>query len=113
MDFENLSHEVREYINLSIDELKLKVVERMSQLSGDLLLCITLLLMGMVSLFFLLIVLAFVLSPFVGMLWATVVVAIVPLLIAFLLYVNRERIFINPVVRRLCRIFFDDDDDKK
>lgn len=100
-----LIQEVKIYLELQKDYLKLELAEKLTLIISTLVLIIALVSLGMVVLFFLFISLAHLLAPYVGGLAASyAIIAGVILLVILLIYALRNKIIVNPIVNFLANI---------
>ncbi len=109
----DLNENVREYIRLRTDLLKLTITEKMSFLGSFFIVSIIFFILFLFILTFF--SLAFILwfghyigAAFVGAL----IVAGVYILIAILAYFMRNKLFINPLVTQISKILMEDEDEK-
>lgn len=109
-DVENLSKEALEYIKRSVDGCKLRLVEHLSLLLGGLICGFVLLLLLFFALLALLAAVLLTLVPIMGAPLAILLVALLLVAVAVVVYLLRERLFVNAFVRHFVRIFFNDDD---
>lgn len=107
-DIENLSKDALEYVKRSMDGCKLRLVESLSLLFGDVLCAFVLSMLLFVAYLALLVAAAIWLLPLLGLPLAIVAVAALLLFTAWIVYVLRERLFVDRMVRRLAKIFFDE-----
>ncbi len=105
-DIENISKDALEYLKRSVDGCKLSLIENLSMLIGDII-CVFAL-----SMLFFVVFLAAVagvvilLIPLIGFPLSILAAASLLLLMALLVYVFRERLFVNGVVKYLVKMFF-------
>jgi hypothetical protein len=106
--FENLADSVKEYLDMRLDAIKLKMVESLSVLFSKIVYAALLIIsLG--------IALAFMASAFSWWLGdileskaaATLITGGVFLLIAFILYLRRDKLFINSLVTMFSKLFFE------
>ena len=108
-NIENLQQllvEVKKYVELQRDYIKLDIVEKLTVLLSTLILVLIMLILGMIALFYLSFTLAYILEPHVGGL--TQSYAIISACIIFLIIVvtiNRKRFIERPLVRFLVNLF--------
>lgn len=98
----------KEYINLRIDEIKLKSVENLAKLSNKLIVLLLAIMLGGVILQ----LSGLALSYFIGQLVGNtalgfLLVAIFFLLVLLLLFIFRDKLFLNKLVKLFVGIFFD------
>lgn len=100
-----LIQEVKIYLELQKDYLRLELTEKLTLIISALVLIIALVILGMVVLFFLFISLAHLLAPYVGGLAGSyAIIAGVVLLIIILIYLLRNKIIVNPIVNLFAKI---------
>lgn len=107
---EDLRDSGKEYINLKIDEVKLKSVAHLAKLSNKLIVLLLAIMLGGVVLQ----LSGLALSYFIGQLVGSValgflIVAIFFLVILALLFIFRDRLFLNKLVRLFIGVFFEND----
>ncbi len=111
-NFEQLTDEAREYIDLRLDSAKLYMVEILSSSLSALLSHMAIFTLMFLSLSFLLLALMFFLARFIGLVLSAIAVAVVLLLAALIVYLGRKHFFANAMLGRLCKTFFPDDNEK-
>lgn len=109
---EEIRKEIKEYVNLRVNSAKLSLVERLSRISGrGLSILIFILLMFMALLLFV-VALTILLSEWVdSLVLAFVIMGGFMCLSGFVIYLLRNKIFTNSMVRGFSRLFFADSDD--
>ena len=114
-DIENISKDALEYLKRSMEGCKLRMVENLSLLLGDVICGFVLFMLLFVAYLALMVAIAILLFPLIGVPLSIVVVALLMLFTAMVVYMLRERLFVDGIVRHLSRIFFEKstDDDKK
>ena len=112
-DIENISKDALEYFKRSVDGCKLRLVECLSLLMGDVVCFFVLSMLLFVAFLALMTAVAIVLLPLIGLPLAIVAVAVLLLLTALVGYAFRERLFVDRMVRRFARMFFEEDGDEK
>ena len=114
-DIGNISKDALEFLKMSVDGCKLRIVENLSLLLGDVICGFVLFMLLFVAYLALMVAIVFLLLPHIGLPLSIVVVALLMLLTAMIVYMLRERLFVDGIVRHLSRIFFEKstDDDKK
>ena len=107
-----LANETRDYVNLAIDEVKLKTTRGLSTALGQIL--AWLILIAVLSLVLGLLSLALLqwINGRVGSPWGTLIVAGIFLLALAILFLNRQRLFRNMFVKLFIDVFYDTDDDE-
>lgn len=101
--------EVKHYVDLQKDYVKLDITHKLTVLLSTLILILILVVLGMIALFYLSFTLAYVLEPLVGGL--TTSYAIITggiLLIGLIIYWCRQRIIIQPLTNFLANLLLND-----
>ena len=107
-DIENLSKDALEYVKRSMDGCKLRLVENLSLLFGDVICVFVLSMLLFVAYLALLVAAVIWLLPLFGLPLAIVAVAALLLLTAWVVYALREHLFVDRMVRRFAKIFFEE-----
>ena len=105
---ETLADDVKEYVALKSNSLKLQMVESLSLFSNDILSHLLLLLLIFMALLFFLIAVMLFFSLYVGPIFACLAVAALLLTAGVILYMNRRSMFVDMFVRCYCRRIFSD-----
>ena len=108
-NLQTLFTEVRHYVDLQKDYIKLDITHKLIVLLSTLILILILVVLGMIALFYLSFTLAYVLEPLVGGL--TTSYAIITggiLLIGLIIYWCRQQIIIQPLTNFLANLFLND-----
>ena len=105
-DIENISKDALEYLKRNVDGCKLHVVECLSLLFGDVICVFVLSMFLFVAYLALMVLVAILLMPLVGLPLSIVAVAVLLLLTAWVVYLLRECLFVDRMVRRFVKIFF-------
>jgi formate/nitrite transporter FocA (FNT family) len=108
-----LAGETRDYVNLAIDEVKLKTTRGLSTALGQILswliiIAVLSLVLGLLSLALLQWINGLVGSP-----WGTLIVAAVFGLALLILFLNRQKLFRDMFVKLFIDVFYDTDDDEQ
>ena len=108
-----LAGETRDYVNLAIDEVKLKTTRGLSTALGQILswliiIAVLSLVLGLLSLALLQWINGLVGSP-----WGTLIVAAVFGLALLILFLNRQKLFRDMFVKLFIDLFYDTDDDEQ
>lgn len=106
-DIGNISKDALEYLKRSMDGCKLRLVENLSLLLGDVICGFVLFMLLFVAYLALMVAIVILLLPLIGLPLSIVAVALVLLLTAMIIYMLRERLFIDGIVRHLSRMFFE------
>ena len=103
-DFDNLSKDAQEYLKRRVDGVKMDVVEELSVMMGNAFASLMLFLNLFTAFLFFLVAAVAALSQLVGFVLAMVIAGILLLVVAFVVYSLRVRIFTDGIVRHLCRL---------
>ena len=108
-NLQQLYADVKQYISLQKEYTKLELVEKLTILISTLITALVLIILGMISLFYLLFTLAYILEPFVGGLKISfaIIAGVNILLILFVVYF-RKKLIIKPMVNFLANLFLND-----
>lgn len=101
--------EVKHYVDLQKDYVKLDVTHKLTVLISTLILILGLIVLGMIALLYLSFTLAYILEPYVGGLtnsYAIITGSI--LLIGVLVYLLRKQLIIQPLTNFLANLFLND-----
>ena len=101
--------EVKHYVDLQKDYVKLDITHKLTILLSTLILILVLVILGMIALLYLSFTLAYVLRPYVGGLtnsYAIITGGI--LLLGILVYVFRQRLIIQPLINFLANLLLND-----
>jgi len=101
--------ELKRYIGLQKEYVRLELVEKLTLLFSGLVLTLILIILGMMALFYFSFTMAYILAPWVGGL--TVSYAIITafiLLILACIYFLRKQLIVKPLVRFLTQLFTND-----
>ena len=107
-DIENISKDALEYLKRSMDGCKLRLMENLSLLLGDVVCMFVLSMLLFVAYLALLVAIVICLLPLIGLPLAIVAFAALLLLTAWVVYLMRERLFIDRMVRRFAKVFFEE-----
>lgn len=102
--FENLSKDAQEYIIRRVDDIKMTMVEELSVMMGDVFAGMLLLIMLFVAFLFVLVAAVAALAQVIGFIYAMVLAGVAIVVAALVLYRMRATIFVNTMVRHMCRI---------
>lgn len=106
---EQLYIELKKYVSLQKEYVRLELVEKLTILFSGLILTLILITLGMMALFYFSFTMAYILAPHVGGL--TISYAIITLFILLLvlcIYLLRKRLIVKPLVRFLTKLFMND-----
>ena len=107
-EIENISKDALEYLKRGIDGCKMRMVENLSLLFGDVVCFFVLFMLLFVVYLALMVAVVFLLLPLIGLPLSIVAVALLLLLTALVVYILREQLFVDRMVRRFARIFFEE-----
>ena len=108
-NLQNLFMEVKKYIDLQKDYVKLDITHKLTILLSTLILILVLIVLGMIALLYLSFTLVYILEPHVGGL--TISYAIITggiLLMGILIYGLRKRLIIQPLTNFLVNLLLND-----
>ena len=104
-----LFNEVKHYVDLQKDYVKLDIIHKLTILISTLILILVLVVLGMIALLYLSFTLAYILEPYAGGLtnsYAIITGGI--LLIGLIVYLLRQRMIIQPLTNFLANLFLND-----
>ncbi len=108
-NLEALFKEIRKYIELQGQYLKIDLVEKLTILLSTLILILLLVILGMMALFYFSFMLVYAIAPLVGsLIGGYAVIGGIVLLLAFLIYQKRRQLIFQPMVNFLARLFLDE-----
>lgn len=111
---EDLAASATEYIDLKVDEVKLRTAKGLSVTLNSLLLSFTFLSLGSIVLMSIAFGLVLLLGDIIGSYAAgAFIVAAFFLLLIFILFLLRKKLFINGLVKMFVRLFFEEGGDEK
>ena len=107
---ENLFLDIQDYLKTRGQLLRINAVEKSSQLLMWLMLTIVALLIGLFALAFITVALTLLLAKVIPLWSACLINAALFLLLLVVIFYNRERMFLNPILRRMSDIFYADEE---
>lgn len=108
-NLQSLFVEVKKHIELQKDYVKLDIVHKLTVLVSALILILVMVVLGMIALFYLSFMLAYILEPHVGGLQASyAIIAGGILLMIGLIYLFRNRLIVQPLTHFLANLFLND-----
>ena len=111
---ESLVKEIKKYIELQGQYIKLDIVEKLTVLLSTLILILILIVLGMMALFYFSFMLVYALEPVVGsLIGAYAVIGGVILLLGAAVYRMRKQWIFQPIVNFLAKLFLEDTTEKK
>ncbi len=103
---EQLFVELKKYIGLQKEYMRLELIEKLTILVSSLILILILITLGMMALFYLSFTLAYILQPHVGGLTVSfAIITVLILLIVLAVYLSRKQLIEKPLVRFLTKLF--------
>lgn len=113
-NLESLIKEIRKYIELEGQYIKLDIVEKLTILLSTLILILILIILGMMALFYFSFMLVYALIPIVGSLIGSyAVIGGIILLLALTVYRMRKQWIFHPIVNFLAKLFLEEPNDKQ
>lgn len=112
-NFKALYDDADEYVKRSIDSYKLLLVESLSLLYGDVACGFVLFMLLFLALIIMLVAIVALMAPVIGLVVTLFIAAGLIVTVAFLVYIFKIRLFVNGAVKRICRIFFVDDNEEE
>lgn len=101
-----LYEDVKKYILLQKDYAKLEIVEKITVFISTFTMGLIVVLLGIVTLFYLLLAFAHFLAPLVGGLqFSFLIIAGIIILLMLIVYIFRKQLIINPMVHFLANLF--------
>lgn len=111
-NFSELSGNVKDYINLRLDLLKLTITEKLASIGSFFLVAVIFFILFLFVLMFFSLAFIFWYRDHVGAAWAAaLIVAGAYILIGIIIYMLRKKLFINPLVERLSKILLEENND--
>lgn len=113
-NIQELFFEFRKYLDLQKKYTLLEVAEKISILVSTLILILVVIVLGMMTLFFLSFTLVYILEPLVGGLVASyAIITGIHLLLIGILFLFRKQLIINPLIKFTAGLFLKNDDKDK
>lgn len=113
-NIQQLFFEFRKYLDLQKKYTLLEIAEKISILVSTLILILVVIILGMMTLFFLSFTLVYILEPLVGGLVASyAIVTGIHLLLIGILFLFRKQLIINPLIKFTAGLFLKKDDKDK
>ena len=105
-NFQQLYDDLKKYVELQTDYVKVEFVEKMTILLSTLLIITLVIILAIAALFYLFFSLAYALVPVVGSLAISFfIISGIYLLLIALLFLFRKKLIVNPLVRFLSKLF--------
>ena len=109
-----LTENVKDYVNLRIDLLKLILTEKIAKLASFFLIAVIFFILAMFLLLFLSMAFVFWFGNDIGPAWlGALIVTAIYILGGILIYVKRHQFFINPLVSHLSKILMEEKDENE
>lgn len=109
-----LTENVKDYVNLRIDLVKLILTEKIAKLASFFLIAVIFFILAMFLLLFLSLAFVFWFGDDIGPAWlGAMIVTAVYVLGGIIIYVNRHNFFINPLVSHLAKILMEEKDENE
>lgn len=113
-NFSSLTENVKDYVNLRIDLIKLILTEKIAKLASFFLISVIFFILAMFLLLFLSLAFVFWFGEKIGPAWlGTLIVTVVYILGGVLIYTRRHQFFINPLVSQLTKILMEEKDENE
>lgn len=113
MDYENLWGDLKKFLSLQYDYVRLTALEKLVVLLSTLAMAVVLLVLIACVLFYLSFALVFLISEAIGCLWgAYLIVSGLFVALTLVVYAMRSKLVIDPVSKFLTRLFLDKTDKK-
>lgn len=113
-NLEALFKEIKKYIELQGQYIKLDLVEKLTILISTLILICVLIVLGMTALFYFSFMLVYTIDSFVNNIIASyAIIGGCILLLGIVIYILRQKIIFQPMVNFLARLFLEDKDKDK
>ena len=111
-NFTSLTENVKDYIDLRIDYLKLILTEKLSRLTAFFLIAVIFFILAMFLLLFLSLSFVFWFGEVTGASWlGALIITAVYVVGGLVIYLMRYKMFINPLVTHLTKILMEDSDE--
>ena len=103
-EFENLTEDVQEYIGRRVDNIKMRIVEELSVIMGDMLASLVIFIMLFTAFLFILIGVVTALAYMIGFVYAMVLAGGIIIAVSAIIYLSRAWLFVDTIVKHLCRL---------
>ena len=111
---DTLQESVREYLNLRIDDYKLRGVENLSVLFNKIIFTIIAVVLGGVAVQLLSLALGYLIGELIGSVAAGFfIMGIIVAIALFVLYLKRDKLFITQLIKLFIKLFFDNEKNSK
>ncbi|MCK9424200.1 MAG: phage holin family protein [Bacteroidales bacterium] len=113
-NFSSLTENVKDYIDLRIDYLKLVLTEKIARLASFFLISVIFFILAMFLLLFLSLAFVFWFGEEIGPTWVgAMIVTTVYIVGGVIVYFQRHNLFINPLVSHLTKILMEEHDENE
>lgn len=113
-NFSSLTENIKDYVNLRIDLVKLVLTEKIAKLASAFLIAIIFFILAMFLLLFLSLAFVFWFGQVAGPAWVgALIVTAIYLLGGIFIYWQRHKLFINPLVTQLTKILMEEKDENE
>ncbi|MBR3907899.1 MAG: hypothetical protein IKJ61_07345 [Bacteroidaceae bacterium] len=103
-ELDNLSKDVQEYLGRRIDDIKMRAVEEVSVIMGDMLASMVIFFMLFTAFLFILAAAVVALTRVAGFVLAMILAGVAIVATAFVVYLFRTRFFVDTLVKHMCRL---------
>ena len=113
-NFSSMTENIKDYVNLRIDLVKLVFTEKIAKFTSFFLIAIIFFILAMFLLLFLSFAFVFWFGDEIGPMWlGALIITGFYVLCGILIYVLRHRLFINPLVSHLTQILMEEKDENE
>lgn len=107
-DYQRLLNDAKQYAHMRYDLLKLELLEKLSRIIAFLLVVIIALVLALTAFVYFSLALAYALKPLLGgMGWSLCIIGVIFLGLLFVLYRQKEKLFLTPIITKLSQILFE------
>ena len=103
--------DAKDYCRLQLDKFKLRLLDNLSTFLNSVFSVIIVVLLAGLAIFFLAVAGTLALGALIGYVWAALIIAGVFLIAAVAVYLCRDKLLVDPIVRMLGRLMFEHDKD--
>ena len=111
--FQQLFADVKEYVKLQTEYWQVGLVEKLTKLLSKLIIATISFVFIISMLFYLLFALAYALEPVLGFVASFVLIGVFFLILLLIIIVFRKQLIINPILRIMVDVFYEDSNEKK
>lgn len=113
-NFSSLTENIKEYVNLRIDLVKLILTEKLAKLASAFLIAVIFFILAMFLLLFISLAFVFWFGEELGPTWAgALIVTAIYIFGGLFIYLQRHKLFINPLVTQLTKILMEEKDENE